>query len=99
MIETLCVFLLVYASLVTWVCINQLKRCEKLTDIANNVVANMEKLSGIIEESDKLFSNSVLKTAFANDDETGTFFKNMQEIQELLNNFVLHGKETQQEQP
>ena len=40
-----------------------------------------------------------LKTAFANDDETGTFFKNMQEIQELLNNFVLHGKETQQEQP
>ena len=78
------VILGVYAVLSTWVCIAQFRRCENLTSIANNVVENMQKISGIIEHSNTVLDNPVLKAAFANDDETGTFFQGIQEIQDLL---------------
>lgn len=83
------IFLTVYAVLVTWVCIIQFKRCNKLRDVANTVVSNMVKISDIIRKGRDTLNNSTLVTAFSNDDETGTFFEGMKEIQNLLNNFIL----------
>lgn len=71
----------------------QYRRNRKLEDIANIVLHNMQTISDYIKSSEVLMSNPQLVEAFSEDDEVGLFFRNLKEIQEILNQFVLPGEE------
>lgn len=87
-ISTSCICLLfIYLFVV------QYRRNRKLEDIANIVLHNMQTISDYIKSSEVLMSNPQLVEAFSEDDEVGLFFRNLKEIQETLNQFVLPGEE------
>lgn len=71
----------------------QYRRNQKLEDIVNVVLHNMQTISDYIKSSEVLMSNPQLVEAFSEDDEVGLFFRNLKEIQETLNQFVLPGEE------
>lgn len=82
--------------LLGWIFYVQQQREKKLEQIADNCVTNFQSISDIIERTDEVLSSSKLKEAFSTDDETGIFFRQMTEIQDILNNFKLekqNGKE------
>ena len=70
----------------------QYRRNRKLEDITNIVLHNMQTISDYIKSSEVLMSNPQLVEAFSEDDEVGLFFRNLKEIQETLNQFVLPGE-------
>ena len=71
----------------------QYRRNQKLEDIADIVLHNMQTISDYIKSSEVLMSNPQLVEAFSEDDEVGLFFRNLKEIQEILNQFVLPREE------
>lgn len=75
--------------LLGWIFYVQQKREKKLTQIAEHCVENFQNISDIIEKADEALSSSRLKEAFLTDDETGIFFRQIAEIQDILNNFKL----------
>lgn len=76
-----------------WIAIAQYMRCSKLELIANNVVANMQTISEIISESSKALNNEQLVEAFSSDDEVGKFFREIRNVQEILDKFILRNGE------
>lgn len=83
--------LIIFAALAgveLYIIINQSKREDRLTDIANSAVATLEEIKQIIQESEELIENPKLKEAFAHDDEVGGFFKNIERMQEVLSSYV-----------
>lgn len=77
------VLLLLYISFI------QYKRADKAENAANILADNMVQIQRIISESSALLSSSPLKAAFEADDEVGDFFRNLQSIQEILNQFTV----------
>lgn len=75
--------------LLGWIFYVQQKREKKLTEIAEHCVENFQNISDIIKKADEALSSDRLKEAFSSDDETGIFFRQMTEIQDILNNFKL----------
>lgn len=73
----------------------QIKRVHNLEDIINILLTNQETISNFITEASEKINASSLKDAFQQDDETGVFFKELQDIQEVLDdiNNQLNGKE------
>ena len=78
----------IYGVIVTVVAINQIKRCGRLEEITNNVVGNLDEIESLIKDSEELLDNPKLKEAFAHDDEVGGYFKNLEQVQKILTNYI-----------
>ena len=68
---------------------NLLRKNEKQEDILAEYMNYLDKLSRTIEASDKKLKEIDQKGTFSSDDEVGQFFKSVQQIQEILNDFKL----------
>jgi hypothetical protein len=66
---------------------NLLKKNEKAEDIVVGYVEYLDRLSRVIEISDKKLKQLDTSGAFKSDDEVGSIFKGIQQIQEILNEF------------
>ena len=74
--------------------LNLVRKQEKAEDIVVSYMEYLDKLSRVIEISDKKLSELDHKGSFKSDDEIGFFFKSIQQIQDILNDFkVLRIKE------
>jgi len=66
---------------------NLLRKNEKQEDILSGYMAYLNKISDIIEMSDKKMQEVDAKGSFKSDDEVGFFFIQIQNIQTVLNSF------------
>jgi len=67
--------------------INLLRKNEKQEDILASYMTYLNKISDIIDISDKKLKEIDTRGSFEADDEIGWFFKNVKMIQEVLNQF------------
>ena len=74
--------------LISWIAIAQSSKTKKLEELLEISLKNLENIYMIIQESKNLLDNPQLKQAFSEDDEVGAFFKNIEYIQETLNQFI-----------
>lgn len=77
------VLVLLYISFI------QYRRAEEATRVADVLLTNMETIKNYVTEASATLANPQLRTAFESDDEVGTFFKQISEIQEVLDQFVV----------
>ena len=70
----------------TW---NLLKKNEKAEDILLSYLEYLDQISRVIEASDIKLKKIDIKGSFASDDEIGFFFKQIKQIQNILNEFKL----------
>jgi hypothetical protein len=68
---------------------NLLRKNEKQEDILASYMTYLNKISDIIEESDKKIHEVDIKGSFQSDDEIGFFFTNIKMIQDVLNQFKI----------
>ena len=68
---------------------NLLRKNEKQEDILAEYLNYLDRLSKTIEASDKKLKEIDQKGTFSSDDEVGQFFKSIQQIQEIMNDFKL----------
>ena len=66
---------------------NLMKKQEKSEDILAGYLNYLDRLSRVIEISDKKLKELDYNGAFKTDDEVGSIFKGVQQIQEILNEF------------
>jgi hypothetical protein len=66
---------------------NLLRKNEKQEDILAYYLTYLNKISDIIEMSDKKIHEIDVKGSFESDDEIGFFFTNIKMIQDVLNQF------------
>ena len=69
--------------------INLLKKNEKQVDILVGYLQYLDKISQIIEFIDTKLKDIDHKGSFKSDDEIGFFFKEIQNIQKVLNEFKI----------
>lgn len=67
--------------------VNLLRKQEKAEDVLISYMEYLDKLSRIIEISDKKLKELDAKGTFKSDDEVGFFFESIQKIQSILNEF------------
>jgi competence protein ComGF len=68
---------------------NLMKKQEKAEDVLVEYLTYLDKLSRVIEASDKKLKEIDSKETFKSDDEIGFFFKSVQQIQDILNEFKI----------
>ena len=68
---------------------NLLKKNERAEDIVLGYLDYLDKISRVIEVADEKVKKIDIKGSFASDDEVGFFFKQIKQIQEILNDFQL----------
>ena len=68
---------------------NLLKKNEKQEDILSSYLTYLNKISDIIDASDKKIHEVDIKGSFQSDDEIGFFFTNIKMIQDVLNQFKI----------
>jgi hypothetical protein len=68
---------------------NLLKKNEKQEDILAGYMTYLNKISDIIEESNKKLNEIDAKGSFKSDDEVGFFFQQILSIQTILNSFTI----------
>ena len=68
---------------------NLLRKNEKQEDILAGYMSYLNKISEIIEESDKKMMEVDAKGSFKSDDEVGFFFTQIQSIQTILRAFII----------
>ncbi len=66
---------------------NLLKKNEKQEDILMGYMSYLNKVSDIIEMSDKKLKEVDARESFKSDDEVGFFFESIKQIQSALNQF------------
>lgn len=66
---------------------NLTTKSEKLEKIVDNQNLYIERLSDLIELSNKKIKDSNIAEAFKTDDEIGFFFETLEEIQDQLNSY------------
>jgi hypothetical protein len=66
---------------------NLLKKNEKQEDILMGYMSYLNKISDIIEMSDKKLKEVDARESFKSDDEVGFFFESIKQIQSILNQF------------
>ena len=66
---------------------NLLKKNERQEDILAGYMSYLNKISGIIEFSDKKLKEVDARGSFESDDEVGFFFKEIKQLQDILNQF------------
>jgi len=69
--------------------INLLRKNERQEDILAGYLDYLDKISKVIEVSDKKLQEIDHKGTFKSDDEVGFFFKSVKQIQNILNDFQL----------
>jgi hypothetical protein len=69
--------------------VNLLLKNEKQEDILTGYMTYLNKLSDIIDASDKKLTEIDRKGSFASDDEVGFFFDQIKSIQTLLSAFII----------
>ena len=67
--------------------INLLRKNEKQEDVLVSYMEYLDKLSRVIEASDKKLKEIDHSGTFKADDEVGHFFKSIQQLQDILNDF------------
>mgnify|MGYP003137459967 CR=1 FL=1 len=88
--ETLVITLLaVIVVILGFTTFNLLRKNEKQEDILVEYMKYLDKISQVIEISDKRLKKIDNKGMFEADDEVGFFFKNVKKIQEILNEFKI----------
>ena len=68
---------------------NLLRKNEQQEDILAGYLNYLDRLSKSIDASDKKLKEIDQKGTFKSDDEVGYFFKSIQDIQDILNDFRL----------
>ena len=68
---------------------NLLKKNEKQEDILAGYMSYLNKISDTIKFADKKLKEVDARGSFESDDEVGFFFKQIKQIQEVLNNFKI----------
>ena len=89
---TLIVIVCVLAILVVilgFTTFNLMRKNEKQEDILAGYLTYLDQLSKTIEISDKKLKEVDRAGTFKSDDEVGYFFKSIQDIQDILNDFRL----------
>jgi hypothetical protein len=66
---------------------NLLKKTETAEDIVLNYLLYLDKISKVIDISDKRLKKIDAKGTFKSDDEVGFFFEEIKQIQNILNDF------------
>ena len=66
---------------------NLLRKQETAEDILVSYMNYLDNISKTIEISDKKLKELDVKGSFKSDDEVGFFFKSVQQIQDILNDF------------
>ena len=66
---------------------NLLRKNEKQEDILLGYISYLNKVSDIIEMSDKKLKEVDARESFKSDDEVGFFFESIKQIQSILNQF------------
>lgn len=69
--------------------LNLLRKNEKAEDIVVGYLTYLDQISRVIEASDEKLKKIDIKGSFASDDEVGFFFKQIKDIQDILNEFKL----------
>jgi type II secretory pathway pseudopilin PulG len=88
MITTIIISILsVIVVILIFTTINLLKKNEKQEDILIGYLEYLDKLSKTIEASDKKLKEIDHSGTFKSDDEVGHFFKSIQQLQDILNDF------------
>ena len=88
MITTILISILSIAVVILiFTTINLLKKNEKQEDFLVGYLEYLDKISKVIEASDKKLKEIDHSGVFKADDEVGQFFKSIQEIQDILNDF------------
>jgi hypothetical protein len=82
-----CCVLAVLVVILGFTTFNLLKKNEKAEDIVVGYVEYLDKFSRVIEISDKKLKELDYNGAFKTDDEVGSIFKGIKQIQEILNEF------------
>jgi hypothetical protein len=75
-----------------FVIMNLLRKNEKQEDILANYLQYLDSISKVIEVSDLQLKRLDEKGFFKSDDEIGFFFRNIQKIQTILNEFKIQNK-------
>lgn len=78
------VLIIIILGFVIYNLMNKTEKLEKLVDDQNIYV---DRISELIDLSNKKISESEIANAFKTDDEIGFFFETLQEIQSQLNSF------------
>jgi len=68
---------------------NLLRKNEKQEDILAGYLSYLDKISRIIEVSDKRLKEIDARGTFKSDDEVGFFFQAIKQLQDILNEFQL----------
>tara|TARA_R100000988_G_C3908927_1_gene121033 strand:+ start:163 stop:447 length:285 start_codon:yes stop_codon:yes gene_type:complete len=88
MIEVISISVLsVLVVILIFTTINLLKKNEKQEDILMGYIQYLDQISKTIEASDKKLKEIDNAGTFKSDDEVGHFFKSIQQIQNILNDF------------
>ena len=90
MIETIIISTLsILIVILGFTTFNLLRKNEKQEDILAEYLNYLDRLSKTIEASDKKLKEIDQAGTFKSDDEVGQFFKSVQQIQDILNDFKL----------
>ena len=68
---------------------NLMRKNEKQEDVLVEYLQYLDRLSKVIELSDKKLEEIDKSGAFKSDDEVGFFFKSINQLQDILNDFKL----------
>jgi hypothetical protein len=68
---------------------NLLKKNERQEDILAGYMSYLNKISDVIEFADKKLKEVDARGSFESDDEVGFFFKQIQQLQDILNSFKI----------
>ena len=83
---TLLVLIVLVLLFTTW---NLLRKNESSEDIVVGYLTYLDQISRVIEASDEKLKKIDIKGSFSSDDEVGFFFKQIKQIQDILNEFKL----------
>ena len=86
---TAIVILSILVIILGYTTINLMRKNEVAEDIVVNYLQYLDRISRVIEVSDKKIKDIDIKGSFEGDDEIGFFFQEVQKIQEALNEFTL----------
>jgi hypothetical protein len=86
---TVIIILILLVAILGYATFNLLRKLEKQEDILSSYMIYLNKISDIIEFSDKKLKEVDAKGSFESDDEIGFFFQSVKQIQETLNSFKI----------
>ena len=89
MIPVIITSLIVIVLILGFTTFNLLKKNENQEDIVVGYLQYLDKISRVIEVADNKVKKIDVKGSFESDDEVGFFFKQIKQIQEILNDFQL----------